>query len=584
MTHNKATASGTPSASLMSRCEPLLVASWDLCLPVIAAAIGACSPVSVAHERVLRTHLRAYLSGPCGWDRQSTPDLSVLLTEAAITRYLDAKPTGAKSYLARRRAALREVARALGIQPPLVKRKKAIKILPHAIALVHAPIAVAELPAVFASQTGTPLRARLPSPLDDAAAAATAPTASPGTLPSPVTRRVLVEVPNQPVKDTVTSHIDGPIRTRRTPTPPKSPSKRSITEANNQARANTIALLQGPTVSKNVATLPPELVALFDGYKPQVVCRAVWAANRDLALRLVAGCKPKTKRMVLNNCSHIAAFLHWFDSCPHRREPGVPIETIELLKPDLAEQFVQASPTWSTSTKGTVRSTLRTTLRALDANYIPQTFSYRGALAPYSPRECDIITSVASLQPTEARSRDLSFIVALALGAGLSSEDMRHLTPAHLTWHPNSSVSVTVPAPAREARRRTVPVRTSYVPLLKQANRQHTQTGRGPNHLILGVKPDRQNVTTPAITRAEISDTKSEFFIQVSRLRNTWLVATMSASVPLADLLRLAGLTSARSISDLLHYCPAPSPQQLQLALLTAPNVTITTSNTQVQS
>jgi hypothetical protein len=55
--------------------------------------------------------------------------------------------------------------------------------------------------------------------------------------------------------------------------------------------------------------------------------------------------------------------------------------------------------------------------------------------------------------------------------------------------------------------------------------------------------------------------------IEASRLRNTWLVAAMCAPVPLADLLRAAGLRTARTIGDLLPYCPDADPAVIAAAL-----------------
>lgn len=580
MTHHHAGATSSVQAPASGRITLLSVADWELCAPVLTAAVQTCEPVSPAHERVLRTHLRAYLSGPCGWDRQSAPDLTVLLTEDAISRYMATNPTGAPSYLARRQAALREISRALGVQPPLAKRRKTRIVQESSIALARAPISAHTLPSLIAARTGRPMGNGTLQNIVTDYRTATAASDRTGTLTSLAAFRLLAEVPNQPVKDTVTSQFDGPIRALRVPAPAPVPSRRAVAKANKAARANLAAIHQGPTVSPVVAELPADLARILATYIPHVTKREIWGLNTALADRLVAGCNPKTPRMVLNNASHIAAFLFWFSASAHRQgQPGTPIDVAELLAPDLAEQFV-ASTSWSTSTKATVRSTLRTTLRALDANYKPQTFPYRGAVPPYSPDECDIIELAASVQPTEARSRDLSFITALAFGAGLSSGDMRHLTPAHLDHSTEGAVTVTVPAP----RARVVPMRSLYVPLLLDALGLHTASGRGPSDLILGVKPDRINVTTPAIERAEISDTTKEFYVQVSRMRNTWLIAAMHAHVPLADLLYAAGLKSARTISDLLIYCPPPSPHDLEQALKAAANIGFGSAQTEVLS
>ncbi|HVB51341.1 MAG TPA: hypothetical protein VND89_06365, partial [Acidimicrobiales bacterium] len=54
-----------------------------------------------------------------------------------------------------------------------------------------------------------------------------------------------------------------------------------------------------------------------------------------------------------------------------------------------------------------------------------------------------------------------------------------------------------------------------------------------------------------------------------ARLRSTWLVACMSAPVPLGALLRASGLRSARSLVDLVGYCPEPDEAQVVAVLRT---------------
>ena len=44
--------------------------------------------------------------------------------------------------------------------------------------------------------------------------------------------------------------------------------------------------------------------------------------------------------------------------------------------------------------------------------------------------------------------------------------------------------------------------------------------------------------------------------LRMSRLRNTWLVAQLCAPISLADLLPVAGLASARTVTELISYCP----------------------------
>lgn len=84
---------------------------------------------------------------------------------------------------------------------------------------------------------------------------------------------------------------------------------------------------------------------------------------------------------------------------------------------------------------------------------------------------------------------------------------------------------------------------------------------------VLGRSATRRNITTPVMESAVSAQADVTVDIEVNRLRATWLVAAMTAAVPLADLLAAAGLRSARTLTDLLPYCPAPNPAQVTAAM-----------------
>jgi hypothetical protein len=110
----------------------------------------------------------------------------------------------------------------------------------------------------------------------------------------------------------------------------------------------------------------------------------------------------------------------------------------------------------------------------------------------------------------------------------------------------------------RGERRRTVVVRDEYTDLLLSAVRLHHQEKRGWRGLLLGRKPGRRSITTPVFESLVTADGR-EIRIEVPRLRSTWLVAHMSAPVPLGVLLEAAGLRSARALVDLLPFTTVPA-------------------------
>lgn len=64
-------------------------------------------------------------------------------------------------------------------------------------------------------------------------------------------------------------------------------------------------------------------------------------------------------------------------------------------------------------------------------------------------------------------------------------------------------------------------------------------------------------MTSAARTQA-VTANGQDVELSASRLRATWPVAAMSAPVPLGALLGAAGLRSARTLVDLVPYCPRP--------------------------
>ena len=70
--------------------------------------------------------------------------------------------------------------------------------------------------------------------------------------------------------------------------------------------------------------------------------------------------------------------------------------------------------------------------------------------------------------------------------------------------------------------------------------------------------PGRRNVTAPTLDRM-ISD-RSTPRVVPTRLRSTWLVAHLNLRTPYAVLLPAAGMTSSRTLDDLLGYAdPIPA-------------------------
>jgi hypothetical protein len=96
--------------------------------------------------------------------------------------------------------------------------------------------------------------------------------------------------------------------------------------------------------------------------------------------------------------------------------------------------------------------------------------------------------------------------------------------------------------------------------------------GEPADQLVLGRKESRKTITVVAVRDMVTATTGEKVSIDVARLRTTWLFAAMNAPIPLGDLLRMAGLRSARTLVDLLNYCPPVDDSVVRTLLLQVTN------------
>jgi hypothetical protein len=159
----------------------------------------------------------------------------------------------------------------------------------------------------------------------------------------------------------------------------------------------------------------------------------------------------------------------------------------------------------------------------------------------------------------------MSALVGLGLGAGLSANEQRHVTPSHLREIDLEGRKVFIVRVTGE-RAREVIVRAPYDQLVRDALRLHREARRGESTPLYGRSPDRRNASAIATHRAKTA-VGPGVEVDAARLRSTWLVAAMSADLPLGVLLKVSGLRGARTLVDLLEYCPEPDEGHILRAL-----------------
>lgn len=234
-----------------------------------------------------------------------------------------------------------------------------------------------------------------------------------------------------------------------------------------------------------------------------------------------------------------------------------------LLHPSVIERFVTFG---MRDRSATARRTARTNLRFVARRVAPQLphpqapapLARQRAKAPYTQAEIDGFLALAAAQPTEARRHRLAALVCLGAGAGLSGEDLRHLTGAHVRRRAGGVVAVV------EGRRaRVVPVLARYHrPLVAAA------TFAADGCIVGGRGAGRHNVTNPLL--AAIAGGVDLPRLELPRLRATWL-AIQAAALGLRELFAAAGVTHSQQLCDLVAQLPAPTERELIARLGGAP-------------
>jgi hypothetical protein len=366
-----------------------------------------------------------------------------------------------------------------------------------------------------------------------------------------------------------------------TPKAPKRLSRAAALRQARQAHAKRASATQQSAVASAVtlpvievpdAELPAGVQDAIASYRALKVAGQQWPqveASVRLAMRAYG---PASAKWVSTQGGHVARFALWLQQRPERTETG-DLQLCEFADLTLVTAYVAGPMADSpASTRATARAVLTRIVHRLRPDTAPERITYTPIQAPYTPTECAAFVRLARNQPTKDRRRALSALVALGLGAGLDGHDLREIAPAHIrevTLSKDRSVLVvTVPGGQRP---RTVVMRDAYTDLLREAIDLHQSSKRGKNTPLTGNKATRANVGS-AVTDKAVTATGPGVDISTARLRSTWLLACMCAPIPLNALLCTAGLRSARSLADLLPYCPAPSDADVHRILAAIPD------------
>ena len=540
---------------------------WNLARLAAVTAVVATGVSTDESAIVLLGHLARFLVWHPAWDRTASPDLQVLLREPYVEAYVaaSAKHRVARPYLHR-------VARAIGAIPVTTAVRR-VKHRPAARRFWTTVVDLGSFTALAKAyrRCGYAVMATIFEGLISELATADwdidrlteVACARPGELGT-VEPAVRATVELRVARDVEPMGVRVVHATKAEPVKPKVTKPLSRTAAVRAAKAK-IAQREAVRVSAvrepvEVGELPELGAAIADAvaaFRPHQLSDANWALVEGATRHLAIAYDPPSVGWVHTQMGILARFCLWVATRPSRPSPTEALQPAELLERGLVEAYlagpVAASPD---STRATVRSALRRAVRRLAPASAPQVISYQPVQPPYTPFECASLVRLARNQPTATLRRELSAIVALGLGAGLSSAEQRGVTRESVVEGELGSTTALF-VKVGGAIPRTVVVRATYEGLLREVLDLHQKAGRKPTDPLYGLSKTRHNVTGPVTQRAKTALTTG-VDVDPARLRSTWLVAAMSAPVPLGALLRASGLRSARTLVDLLAYCPSP--------------------------
>lgn len=290
--------------------------------------------------------------------------------------------------------------------------------------------------------------------------------------------------------------------------------------------------------------LDPAVAAMLDSYEPRGINPQQWARIRPFVVEVFARYQPTANESSRQRLITLSMFVAW---CEDR---GHPLTTDAVLTYDLIEAFARAA-TVSSHTAASYRSRLRGIVAKVNpAGKGPTasvTVAHRAVKPPHTPREVAAMVRIARTQPSTVIGRQLCACVGLGFGAGLDSVDLKPLLARHLHDEGADGIRVEVPGP----RPRTVWVMVAFEDLVRIA-----MTGLAPDDRVIGKVAGRRNVAGKIFENAHILGDAPDF--EQSRMRTTWLAGLLASQVPLPIIMQAAGLTSARTLTDLLPYLDIP--------------------------
>jgi len=233
-------------------------------------------------------------------------------------------------------------------------------------------------------------------------------------------------------------------------------------------------------------------------------------------------------------------------------EHGVGLDAETLLTQENVDWFISVGMAgYTLGSQQTTRSLLRRIARANTRKaYWPETHELgrRAPKRPYSASDIAGFLEVARQQSTAYKTRNMLAILALGVGAGLRTTEMRLVRAEHVR---QEGRFVLVDVPGLKAR--TVPMRRPLDAIVLELAAAH------PSEPLVGRVFDHSRDPIYMIRkRLDIPDRLPA--LDPIRLRTTWIIAALESRVPLHTAFQVSGNTRLHFDHYVPHIKPSSDP------------------------
>jgi hypothetical protein len=297
--------------------------------------------------------------------------------------------------------------------------------------------------------------------------------------------------------------------------------------------------------------VPDAIRAYLERYRAERIDEDTWQVVGPVVRSLVATAGYTGEEAVKKHCGALSQYLAW----RHRQHLSLDVEHA-MTHEAIDAYYLQGLDSYAPGVRNDYRSRLHNLASRVNPGLTAPTITTTGyvSIRPgYTPAEEAVIIRVALRQRLPHQRRQLCAIVGLCGGAGVDPRELSHMDRSHIDDRgEHGGIWVTIPGD----RPRTVVVRRDYEPLVRGGIK-----GLQPAALLIGRTRGRSGNVSSAVDDAEVFEDCPR--IEARLLRTTWLTWLVTNRVPLNVILDAAGLTSARTLTDLIAALPPSDPGEL---------------------